>query len=52
MNIIKIFTVSNPFTFLQQKTNLNPIKTYPKKEKKDFFNVIMSSEDTEILEFN
>ena len=37
------------FILLEQKANLNRIRVC---ETKDFCNVIMSSKDTEILEFN
>ena len=37
------------FILLEQKANLNRIRVC---ENKDFCNVIMSSKDTEILEFN
>ena len=45
-----IFTISFVFFPLGQKTNLNRIKNYVKI--KDFKNVVMPSEDTELSEFN
>ena len=40
------------FIPLEQKTNLNRIKDYVKIKIFEIFNIIIPSEDTNILEFN
>ena len=40
------------FIPLEQKKNLNPIKDYVKIKIFEIFNIIIPSEDTDILEFN